>query len=157
MMTEQTLGTTVITQVGIIVRDIEAKARAWAEVLGLPVPEVMVTDPYERAQTEYKGRPSQAQAKLAFFHLGQVELELIEPIGKPSTWQDQLDEQGEGLHHLAFEIKGMPEKVVFLEAKGLSLVQRGEYSGGRYAYLDGSAQLGAILELLETERTALEV
>ena len=157
MMTEQTLGTTVITQVGIIVRDIEAKARAWAEVLGLPVPEVMVTDPYERAQTEYQGQPSEARAKLAFFHLGQVELELIEPIGKPSTWQDQLDEQGEGLHHLAFEIKGMPEKVVFLEAKGLSLVQRGEYSGGRYAYLDGSAQLGAILELLENERTTLEV
>ena len=156
-MTEQTLGTTVITQVGIIVRDIEAKARAWAEVLGLPVPEVMVTDPYERAQTEYQGQPSEARAKLAFFHLGQVELELIEPIGKPSTWQDQLDEQGEGLHHLAFEIKGMPEKVVFLEAKGLSLVQRGEYSGGRYAYLDGSAQLGAILELLENERTTLEV
>ena len=30
MMTEQTLGTTTITQVGIIVQDIEAKARAWA-------------------------------------------------------------------------------------------------------------------------------
>ena len=150
-MTEQTLGSTTITQVGIIVRDIEAKARAWAEVLGLPVPEIMITDAYERAQTEYNGKPSNAQAKLAFFHLGQVDLELIEPVGKPSTWQDQLDEHGDSLHHLAFEIKGMPEKVAYLEAKGLPLVQRGEYPGGRYAYINGNAQLGAILELLEND------
>ena len=151
MMTEGGLGTVTVTQVGIIVRDIEAKAQAWAEVLGLPVPEIMITDPYERAQTEYKGEPSNARAKLAFFHLGQVELELIEPIGEPSTWLDQLDEHGDSLHHIAFEIKGMPDKVAYLEAKGLALVQRGEYPGGRYAYVDGSAQLGAILELLEND------
>jgi methylmalonyl-CoA/ethylmalonyl-CoA epimerase len=151
MMTEQTLGTITVTQVGIIVQDIEAKARAWAEVLGLPVPEIMITDTYERAQTEYRGKPSDARAKLAFFHLGQVDLELIEPVGKPSTWQDQLDEHGDSLHHIAFVIQGMSEKVAYLEAKGLALVQRGEYPGGRYAYVDGNAQLGAILELLESD------
>jgi len=150
-MTEQTLGTTTITQVGIIVQDIEAKARAWAEVLGLPVPEITITDTYERAQTEYQGKPSHARAKLAFFHLGQVDLELIEPVGRPSTWQDQLDERGDSLHHIAFEIKGMSEKVAYLEAKGFPLVQRGEYPGGRYAYINGDAQLGAIVELLEND------
>lgn len=150
-MAEQTLGTTMITQVGIVVQDIEAKARAWAEVLGLPVPEIMITDAYERARTVYDGKPSDARAKLAFFDLGQVELELIEPIGEPSTWQDQLDEHGDSLHHLAFEIKGMSEKVAYLAAKGLPLVQRGEYPGGRYAYVDGKAQLAAILELLEND------
>jgi len=151
MMNEQTLGTVTMTQVGIIVQDIEAKARAWAEVLGLPVPEIMITDTYERAQTEYNGKPSNARAKLAFFHLGQVDLELIEPVGKPSTWQDQLDEHGDSLHHIAFEIEGMSAKVAYLGAKGLPLVQRGEYPGGRYAYINGNAQLGAILELLEND------
>jgi methylmalonyl-CoA/ethylmalonyl-CoA epimerase len=151
MMTEETLVSITVTQVGIIVQDIEVKARAWAEVLGLPVPEIMITDTYERAQTEYKGQPSNARAKLAFFHLGQVDLELIEPVGEPSTWQDQLEEHGDSLHHIAFEIKGMSETVTYLEAKGLPLVQRGEYPGGRYAYVNGSAQLGAILELLEND------
>lgn len=150
-MTEPTLGTTTITQVAIIVKDIEAKVRAWAEVLGLPAPEIIITDTYERAQTEYEGKPSEARAKLAFFHLGQVDLELIEPIGEPSTWNDQLDRHGDSLHHIAFEIKGMPEKVAFLDAKGIPLVQRGEYTGGRYAYFDGNTQLGAIVELLEND------
>lgn len=150
-MTEQTLGSTTITQVAIIVKDIEAKARAWAEVLGLPVPEIIITDTYERAQTQYNGSPSDARAKLAFFHLGQVDIELIEPIGEPSTWKDQLDKHGDSLHHIAFEIEGMPEKVAFLDAKGIPLVQRGEYTGGRYAYFDGNRQLGAVIELLEND------
>lgn len=76
---------------------------------------------------------------------------MIEPIGEPSTWQDQLQEYGDSLHRIAFEIHGMPEKVAFLESKGLALVQRGEYPGGRYAYIDGIGQLGVILELLEND------
>ena len=150
-MTDQALGTTVITQVGIIVRDIEARARAWADILGLPMPPIVVTDPVEVAQTTYRGKPSPARAKLAFFHLGQVDVELIEPIDEPSTWHDQLTEHGDSLHHIAFQIKGMEEKIAYLDAKGVPWIQRGEYTGGRYAYVDGGAQLGTILELLEND------
>ena len=150
-MADQPLGTTTITQVGIIVKDIEARARAWADIFGLPMPEIRVTDTVDIAQTEYQGKPSTAQAKLAFFHLGQVDVELIEPIGEPSTWKDQLDNHGESLHHLAFHIKGMRDKLAYLDSKGVSLIQRGEYRGGRYAYVDASAQLGTIVELLEND------
>jgi catechol 2,3-dioxygenase-like lactoylglutathione lyase family enzyme len=150
-MADQALGTTTVTQVGLIVHDIEARAKAWADVLGLPVPPIQVTDTVDIAQTKYNGAPTPARAKLAFFHLGQVDLELIEPIGEPSTWKDQLDQHGDSLHHIAFNIKGMQEKLAYLDAKGVPLVQRGEYTGGRYAYADGSAQLGAIVELLEND------
>ena len=150
-MTESALGTTTVTQVGIIVRDIEAKARAWSQILGLPMPEIKITDTVDKAQTEYDGERTPARAKLAFFHLGQVDLELIEPIGEPSTWKDQLDGHGDSLHHIAFQVKGMREKLAYLDANGVPLVQRGEYTGGRYAYVDGGAQLGCILELLEND------
>ncbi len=150
-MADQALGTTTITQVGIIVKDIEARARAWADILGLPMPEIKVTDTVDIAQTEYQGQPSTARAKLAFFHMGQVDVELIEPIGEPSTWRDQLEQHGDSLHHIAFKIKGMKEKLAYLDSKGIPLVQRGEYTGGRYAYVDSTAQLGGILELLEND------
>ena len=150
-MTEATLGTIVVTQVAIIVRDIEAKARAWSQILGLPVPEIIVTDTVDKTQAEYNGQPTTARAKLAFFHLGQLDVELIEPIDGPSTWKDQLDRHGDSLHHIAFNIKDMKDKIALLDSRGVPLVQRGEYTGGRYAYLDGVAQLGAILELLEDD------
>jgi methylmalonyl-CoA/ethylmalonyl-CoA epimerase len=148
---DNSLGTTTVTQVAIIVRDIEAKARAWARILGLPVPDVIVTDPVEVAQTEYRGQPSPARAKLAFFQLGQVSLELIEPIGGPSTWQEHLDAHGESLHHIAFQIQGMQDKLAYLDANGIPLIQRGEFKGGRYAYVDGPQTLGTVLELLEND------
>ena len=150
-MTEPTLGNTKVTQVGIMVRDIESKARAWSEILGLPMPEIIITDPVDKAQTEYNGKSTPARAKLAFFHMGQLDVELIEPIEGPSTWKDQLDGHGDSLHHIAFEIKGIQEKIAFLDSKGVPLVQRGEYTGGRYAYLDGVSQLGTVLELLEND------
>lgn len=150
-MTEETLGTITVVQVGVIVRDIETKARAWAEIFDLPVPNIIVTDTVDKAHTEYKGDSTPARAKLAFFNLGQVALELIEPLGGPSTWQEQLDQHGESLHHIAFFIKGMAEKVAYLEAKNIPLIQRGDYTGGRYAYMDGLSQLGLVLELLEND------
>lgn len=150
-MTEPTLGNNIVTQVGLIVRDIESKARAWSEILGLPMPEIIITDTVDQAHTEYNGKPTPARAKLAFFHMGQLDVELIEPIDGPSTWEDQLAGQGDSLHHIAFEIKGMEEKAAVLNSQGVPLIQRGEYDGGRYAYFDGSARLGTILELLEND------
>lgn len=150
-MPEPSLETTTITQIGIVVQDIEARALAWAEVFGLPVPEIVVTDPVEVAQTEYRGAATPARAKLAFLQMGQVSVELIEPIDGPSTWKDQLDGHGDSLHHIALEVRGMRERLLYLAGKGIPLVQRGEYTGGRYAYVDASAQLGTVLELLEND------
>lgn len=146
------IGTTTVTQIGIVVRDIDKTARAYAYVFGAPVPPVIVTDPVEIAHTQYHGESSPARAKLCFFQFGQVSIELIEPVGRPSTWQDFLDTHGEGVHHIAFQIKGMDEKIMYLDGKGIPLVQRGDYTGGRYAYTDGEATLAVAVELLENFR-----
>jgi len=45
----------------------------------------------------------------------------------------------------------MKDAVAFLDSKGMPLVQKGEYTGGRYAYIDGADKLGLILELLEND------
>lgn len=150
-MGDLALGTNTVVQVGIIVRDIKAKAKAWSEILGLPMPNIVVTDGWDKTQAEYNGAPTEARAKLAFFKMGNLDVELIEPIDEPSTWKDQSDQHGDSLHHIAFRIQGMKEKTAYLDAQGIPLMQRGEYVGGRYAYFDGIAQLGTILELLEND------
>jgi len=143
------LGSQVICQVGLIVRDIERSSAAYADLLGVEVPEWSLTDAYELAHTEYRGQPTAARAKLAFFNLGQVSLELIEPVGAPSTWREHLETHGEGVHHIAFHIQGMDEQLTLLAERGMPAVQRGDYTGGRYAYVDAVPQLGVVLELLE--------
>jgi methylmalonyl-CoA epimerase len=143
------LGSDGITQIGVVVKDIEKSSRAYAELLGVDVPEWELTDPVEKSHTEYHGKPSKAQAKLAFFQVGNTVIELIEPVGGPSTWQEFLDTKGEGVHHIAFEVKGMEKRIAGLKAIGIPLIQRGDYTGGCYGYLDGGPKLGVILELLE--------
>ena len=146
-----TMQNNTITQIGIIVKDIHKTAQAYASLFGLKVPDIIITDTADRAQTEYQGTATQARAKLAFFNMGSLQLELIEPDEHPSTWREFLDTYGEGVHHIAFQIKGMQDTVSFLDSKGMPLVQKGEYTGGRYAYIDSAGPLKVMLELLEND------
>lgn len=151
-MGEYPLGTRRVAQVGIIVRDIDAASAAWAKLLGCDVPKWHWTGAYDEARTEYRGQPTPARAKLAFFRLDNLDIELIEPDEHPSTWRAWLDEHGEGVHHVAFEIEGMKAHSEALTEAGLALEQRGEYTGGRYAYFDGRTSVRAVIELLENDR-----
>jgi len=143
------LGSRMVCQIGLVVRDVEKSARAYAELLGVDVPAWVLTDPEEKSHIRYRGQPTQGRAKLAFFQLDNLSLELIEPVGGPSAWQEFLETRGEGVHHIALRIQGIDEQIAFLEAKGLPLLQRGDFTGGRYAYMDSASPLGVMLELLE--------
>jgi hypothetical protein len=140
-----------VCQVGLVVHNIEEIALHWAKVLGTEVPPVIITGPQEEAHTEYRGQGTAARAKLAFFPMGQVTIELIEPGPEPSTWREFLDAHGQGIHHIAFQINGMKQTIELLGEQKMSLVQKGDYPGGRYAYIDAIPQLGVILELLEND------
>ncbi|AIQ22664.1 MULTISPECIES: VOC family protein [unclassified Paenibacillus] len=141
-----------VTQIGILVNDVEKVSTAYAEFFGLKKPEIIVTDTEDIAQTRHNGVATQARAKLAFFDMGSLQLELIEPDHEPSTWRDYLNEHGEGPHHIAFVVEGMKEKIMLLEGKGFPLQQKGEYTGGRYAYMDTFKELKVIVELLENDK-----
>jgi methylmalonyl-CoA/ethylmalonyl-CoA epimerase len=135
-MDKNMLGNNFITQIGILVHDIEKTSQAYADFFGVDKPEWSLTDTVDRAQTEYRNQSTEARAKLAFFNMGSLQLELIEPDHNPSTWREYLDEHGEGPHHIAFVINGMKEKVTLMEKNQMPLLQKGEYTGGRYAYMD---------------------
>jgi len=150
-MTSSSLGNNKVMQVGMVVENIDEAVQAWSRLLGVEPPSIAITDTFDISNAHYQDKPTPAQAKLAFFDLGQITLELIQPLGEPSTWNDQLTAQGSSLHHIAFEIKGMQEHIHELAKHGLGLVQQGEYQGGRYAYLDGQKKFGTVIELLEND------
>ena len=146
------LGTKIVTQIGFVVNDIEKTSQAFADFLGVEKPQWSLTDTIDKTHGEFNGEPCPARAKLAFFHVGEtLDIELIEPDETPSVWRNVLNEKGEGVHHIAFVVNGMKEKILALEGNGMKLLQRGEYTGGRYAYIDCVDQLKTIVELLEND------
>lgn len=138
-----------VCQIAVVVKDIVQAARRWADVFGVPVPEPIETATEDVTHIRYHGQPTPARAKLAFFKMGQISLELIEPIGGPSTWKEFLDTHGEGVHHIAFQVQGMDDVLTYLNGKGLPTAQRGDYKGGCYSYVDAAKILGVNVELLE--------
>ena len=148
-----TVGTHLVAQVGFIAKDIEETKRKWADLLGVEVPETQPCGDYEITQTVFEGEPApKADSLLAFFDVGPgLQIELIQPNEEPSTWRNFLNEHGEGMHHLAFQVKDSGTQVARAEAAGLRLVQHGKYGdgNGEYNYLD-APDLKCIVELLES-------
>ncbi len=147
-MTTKGIGTHIVTQIAIVVKDIDKTSEAFSRILGLPKPPVSITGG-ESARAEYRGEPTVAQAKLAFLNFGQVSLELIEPMGGDSVWQEVLDQKGEGVHHIAFNVKGTHKVTDYLAGHDIPVIQQGHYPGGMYTYVDSERQLAVLLELLE--------
>lgn len=147
------VGTHLVAQVGFIVKDVEASKRKWAEFLGIEVPETQPIGDYAVTGTRFEGEPApDAYCWMAFFDVGPgLQLELIQPNEKPSTWRNFLNEHGEGMHHVAFQVRNSAEQVAKAEAAGLRLVQHGVYGdgSGEYNYLD-APELHCIVELLES-------
>ena len=147
------LGTNLVAQVGFIVKDVEETKKKWAEFLGVEVPPTQPIGDYTVTGTKFQGEPApNAYCWMAFFDVGPgLQLELIQPNDEPSTWRNFLNEKGEGIHHVAFQVKDSKSAIVNAEAVGLKLVQHGVYGdgSGEYNYLD-APDLKCIVELLES-------
>jgi catechol 2,3-dioxygenase-like lactoylglutathione lyase family enzyme len=146
-------GLKTVVQVAIVVRDIEATSKRWAEVLGMPVPEIRTTRPGHEVKEIYRGKPSEGQVKLTFFNLGQVVLELLQPISEGTSWKEFLDTKGEGVQHLGFQVIDPTKTASELEKAGYPVIHQGRYDSndGTYIYHDTQDALGVVLELLHSD------
>ena len=146
-----------ITQVALVTKDVEVSAKRWAALLGVEVPKVSTTRPGNEVQMTYKGKPSNSQAKLAFLKAGQVTVELIQPIGPNTSWMKFLNEHGEGVHHIAFNVENLTNSEGELKALGYDEIHRGRWgassdsNNGTYVYFDSTKDLGLMIELLKAD------
>jgi methylmalonyl-CoA epimerase len=151
---EGLLKTNAIIQVGLIVKDIEKTKKKWAAFFGVPVPPTIDAGDYNVTQTKYKGKAApKAKCQMAFFEAGpNMQLELIQPNGEKSTWQDFLDKKGEGIHHIAFLVNDTKKILETCEKEGIKCIQQGKYgdASGEYAYLDTAKDFKCIIETLES-------
>jgi methylmalonyl-CoA/ethylmalonyl-CoA epimerase len=125
-------------------------------VLGVEAPKIVTTRPGREVAIKYRGLPSNAQVKMAFFKTGQATLELLEPMGQGSAWQEVLDRQGESVHHIAFKVVDLEKSIQAMKDLGMAEMQRGRYDSdnGTYVYFDSKGMLGVDLELLHSDPPA---
>lgn len=145
------LGTNVVEQLAIVVKDLDRAADKFCQLLGVKKPEVIQSGHSDITKVVYNGEATEADSRYMFIRTPLLEIELIEPGKAPSTWKTHLESFGEGVHHISFVVKDMDEKITLLEEMDYPVIQRGNfYNGkGRYAYMDTTSTFKVIIELLE--------
>ena len=134
--------------VGLVVKDMDkAIQRFTALGIGPFKQRVLPAD----AKETYRGKPFQPSKRVKIFiaMIGDVELELIQPINGKSPHQEFLDKKGEGIQHLGFMVDDLEKSVKDLTKAGSEILLTSEFKGGGgVAYLDLDAA-DVIVELVQ--------
>ncbi|MFQ3294626.1 MAG: methylmalonyl-CoA/ethylmalonyl-CoA epimerase [Natrialbaceae archaeon] len=135
-----------ISQIGIVVEDLDDGMERYGAILGLTEWEVYRFEPPTLTKTTLRGEEHDYSMKLALGFIGEMMMELIEPMEGESLYTEHLEEQGEGLHHIACFAFEDPHGVVEeFEDAGMPVVQSGNFGGTRYWYFDTTDVLNGVI------------
>jgi methylmalonyl-CoA/ethylmalonyl-CoA epimerase len=134
--------------VGVVVKDMQATIQRLSALgIGPFKPRILSGDNRET----YRGRPFYPNQRviIQITQIGNIELELIQPLNGESPHQEFLQQKGEGIQHLGFIVEDLETEVKDLTAAGSSVLLTSRFkNGGGVAYLDLDAA-GLIVELVQ--------
>ena len=127
-----------IGHVAIAVADLDAEIARYRDVLGL----------------EFHGTEvvAEQKVKVAFFKVGEVFIELLEPTAPDSPIAQFIEKRGGGIHHLSFIVDDIKAQIVDLQAKGVRMLNEEPRSGAHdtlIAFAHPKSFSGVLLELTE--------
>lgn len=96
------------------------------------------------------------KVKVGFFLVGPpdaaVRLELLEPTSDDSPIAGFLEKRGEGLHHVAYTVSDIQQRIDALKANGVRMIDETPRDGAhhtRIAFLHPKSSKGVLTELCE--------
>ena len=136
-------------QINIVVSDIERAAEKWADLLGIEKPQIRVNHLEGGENYKYRGRPVSCDLKVCNIEMENFVIELHEPAGGESSFQEFLDKHGNGVHHIGFEVGDKRDTVIAeLAAAGYDTDRTvGIYPGSSWTIVDGEDDLGVNLNI----------
>jgi methylmalonyl-CoA/ethylmalonyl-CoA epimerase len=150
MKSESAIALPAVSQVGIVVRDIEKTAAFYYSTFGVGpfaiVPEVKFEGVILR------GSPTNAKIKVAFAQSGPLQIELIQPLEGENIYTEFLDTKGEGLHHLGFQVDDFDSMLAEFRTKGIEPVFWLNLGWMAFAYLNTETIGGVMFELLWSKK-----
>jgi catechol 2,3-dioxygenase-like lactoylglutathione lyase family enzyme len=147
-----------IAQIGLVVEDAARTAKRYAEVFGLGPWLFFELDPTELS---LHGRPvadGATSVRIAMANLGELQIELLEPMKGPSTYMEFFEEHGEGAHHLSFGlVEDHDDLLEAMKSQGFGVEMQGLLGGAyTFTYLETQKELGTIFEIVRPARAGVE-
>ena len=135
-----------IFQVGVVVRDLD-KTVEYLTSLGLG-PFTIKTNTHSSATVH--GEKVFYEVKIALAQQGPVQIELIEYQKGKTIHKEFLDEKGEGIHHILFQVQDLNATLEKFAKKGIKPLQQDRFvGGGGMAYMDTGKTGGVVIEVVQ--------
>lgn len=127
-----------VDHVGVAVADIEAAMSFFVETFGVP-------------KTKVEELADQG-VRAALIEVGQTRLELLQPTGPETPVGRFIERRGEGLHHLAFNVKDAAESLEAIRSQGLQVIDEAPREGlsGIIAFIHPKSVHGVLTELVQS-------
>ncbi|MBI4962961.1 MAG: methylmalonyl-CoA epimerase [Desulfomonile tiedjei] len=125
-----------IAHLGVAVNDLDAAVKFFTQ--GLPL-EVTHTE-------DYQGM------KIGFLPVGDSSIELLQDVSGSSAIRKFLDKNGEGIHHIAFEVEDIHQAVAELKERGIKLIDETPRPGAHgmaIAFMHPKGTHGILMELVQ--------
>lgn len=129
-----------VDHIGIAVRDLNAVLPYYTDTLGLPLLKI------EEVASQ--------KVRVAFIDAGNVKLELLEPMDDESAIFKFLEKKGEGIHHIAFGVDNIEQRMEELRNSGVRLLSdkpNPGAGGAMVAFLHPKSSNGVLYEICEKE------
>ena len=149
------IGTKKIVQIGIVVKNIEKSRQKWTKALGF-VPDIDQKVPkWSHTPTYTYGKPEDdSDVIMVKFDLDDnINIALFQPSENPSPWKTHLDQYGESVMFLGFDV---PDRQATYDALGHKPYHIGYYPDITYSMVDTMEDLGIELNIKSwADNTAL--
>ncbi len=127
-----------INHIGVAVKDLDKAIELYRDKLGL----------------EFKGTDvvEEQKVKVAFFKIGETNIELVSPISDDSPIAKYLEKNREGIHHIAYEVDNIEEALKILKEKGVKLINEEPRKGAHntlIAFVHPKSTNGVLTELCQ--------
>lgn len=125
-----------IDHLGIAVRSLAESVKYYEQALGL--------------KCEHIEEVASQKVKTAFFDVGGVHLELLEPTSPDSTIAQFIEKRGEGIHHIAFATDDIGGQLAQAKSAGVKLIHEVPFDGAAgklVAFLHPKSTFGVLTEM----------
>ncbi|WP_424937142.1 MULTISPECIES: VOC family protein [Bacteria] len=136
-----------ISQICIVVRDIERSMKEYTERLGWGPWKVFEYEAPLLHDAHLRGEPAEFTMIGAETMVGGIGFELIQPTGGESIYQEFLDRHGEGVQHIAIMKHSKEDSDELIADVGAEKVMGGQTGADiEFYYLDTQDTLGVTIE-----------
>lgn len=139
-----------LDHIGIVVRDLD-EATKYYESMGIGPFKSSKAIVYKERKVMGKLIPIDSPRVISrIAYTGQIYLQLAQPVGGKSIWQEFLEKRGEGIQHLGFLTDDIDKAEAKLAEKGIKAVYSSRFqTGGGASYFDTGKVGGVLFELVQ--------